>query len=70
MELRGERVHAARRGLLRDGHRGPRPPNNHRLLRGRREVCAGQDPANPNHDYVVAWLSSADLSDPGIPGKC
>ena len=34
----------ARRGLLRGWVSGPRPPNNHRRLRGRREVCAEQGP--------------------------
>jgi hypothetical protein len=38
----GERGHATHRGLLRGWVSGPRPPNHHRRLRGRREVCAEQ----------------------------
>ncbi len=38
----GERVHAGSPGLLRGWASGPRPPKNHRLLRGPREVCAEQ----------------------------
>src|SRR5204863_10203795 len=37
------------RGLLRGWASGPRPPNHHRGMRGPREVCAGQDAANPGH---------------------
>jgi hypothetical protein len=46
---RRTRTRAARRGLLRGWGSWPRPPNHHRRLRGRREVCAGATEANPGH---------------------
>src|SRR5215813_5927729 len=37
------RTRETRRGLLRGWASEPRPPNHHPPMRGRREVCAGQD---------------------------